>query len=517
MLNSRHPASAADEIDERLSSILTRLLPSVPFKKYEEKVIHDNLLESCYFTGWEIALLDTPLLQRLRGIHQLGTAALTYPSAIHNRFSHTLGVTTLAGQLYKNLRLKRYLTSKYTINYQDEEATVRLAGLLHDIGHTFFSHCSEELIKPFWLLVMKQEGLEEKPKPHEYIAYRIIRHPCFRKYWKETVRPHEYDISINLDEVANIIIGREISPDKAYLTQIINGHYDVDKLEYLHRDAKTAGLAITYDKARYFQKIDIFEKDGKATLVMGQGGIQCVEQMALGKIMLYPYVYRHHKVLTADSLVQDIVMGLLDGKQINSFAIEHPLDLLLYTDHDLLASSVCSCDASLNGMLQQLRYRNLPKRAFIIHREYLVPDSPDGELSDAKKESRIKFNNEIKAYPSRLSIRKALAKLINEATGAQLSAYDVFITQAHIFSGYASLNSAPILTRNNKCEEVGKFWLLSGWTDSHDSKTDYIYFHVPAEVKEAAFHVILTYMKEQYSLDFLTERIQEHCKFSNGN
>ena len=355
--------------------ILPELLPFKPHQKYQGKVIHDNLMESCYFEGWEIALLDTPLLQRLRYIHQLGTAFLTYPSAIHTRFSHTLGVTTLAGSLYENLKDKQYLKKVGTeAVWRNERATVRLAGLLHDIGHTFFSHCSELVVEPIWKkILMDSKVLNVNPKPHEFVAYLIITSDYFKRYWEKVVNPTVYDISINLEDVAAIIVGKLISPDKAYLTEIINGHYDVDKLEYLNRDAKTAGLPITYDKARYFQKIDICEKDGKASLVMGQGGIQCVEQLALGKIMLYPYVYQHHKVLATDRIIQDIVKKLLDGKYIlKNMTISHPLDMLLFTDNDILAYSAKPKDEGLKLLLGQIKSRALPKRAFVFHREYLT-------------------------------------------------------------------------------------------------------------------------------------------------
>lgn len=231
------------DIEGHIEEVLSTLLPKNEHKEYTEKVIHDNLLESCTFQAWEMALLDTPLLQRLRRIHQLGTAFFTYPSAVHNRFSHTLGVTTLAGQLYKNLRLKSHLSSLGEEESRNEEATVRLAGLLHDIGHTFFSHCSEEVVKPFWDSFIREDpdlkGLSVKP--HEYIAYRIIKSRCFKQYWEEVVKPQVYGIQIDLDHVASIIVGKNFDDRKAYMTQIINGHYDVDKLEYLHRDAKPLG------------------------------------------------------------------------------------------------------------------------------------------------------------------------------------------------------------------------------------------------------------------------------------
>lgn len=508
------PSTLKECYDLLDQNILPKLLPMRAFKKHKEKVIHDNLMESCYFTGWEVALLDTPLLQRLRHIHQLGTAFLTYPSAVHTRFSHTLGVATLAGALYDNLAGKQYLQKGAHSDQvrKNEKAVVRLAGLLHDIGHTFFSHCSEMVVKPFWDKILFEAKLFRKnPKPHEFIGYLIVTSEYFSKYWCECVRPEEYGIEIDLHHVAAAIVGEYISEDKAYLTEIINGHYDVDKLEYLNRDAKTAGLPITYDKARYFQKIDIFEDKGKASLVMGQGGIQCVEQMALGKIMLFPYVYQHHKVLTADTVVQDIVRKLLDKDQIiNSMHISHPLDMLLYTDDDILGYSVKTKDMDLQLLLDQLKSRSLPKRAFVFHREYLREDHD----SKGRTEQKIVHFLKILKVPDQLKdLRIEIARALSDEHRS-VSYHEILITRPSFFNGFSAMNSAPILTKSNICVPVDMLWLLSGWSDTHDNKTDYVYFHVPEDLGDKAFELVKEMLLGKYGFEFKEDRVREHCKLS---
>jgi len=493
--------------------ILPDLLPEKPYQKYQEKVIHDNLMESCYFDGWEIALLDTPLLQRLRHIHQLGTAFLTYPSAIHTRFSHTLGVTTLAGDLYENLKRKKHLTNLGNEKiWQNEKATVRMAGLLHDIGHTFFSHCSEKIVEPFWRKIISDSELfETKPNPHEFIAYLIITSEYFKNYWTNIVKPDSYGISINIQNVASIIVGKIISKDKAYLTEIINGHYDVDKLEYLNRDAKTAGLPISYDKARYFQKIDIIEKDGKVSLVMGQGGIQCVEQLALGKIMLFPYVYQHHKVLTTDAIIQNIVHKLLEKECVlKNIKIQHPIDMLSFTDNDLLAYSAKSDDKDLNLLLGQIKSRTLPKRAFIFHREYLEESKNDN--SSLEQKNINSFFKQIENPDELKELRKKIADEISSAVNRTINYHEILITRPSLFRGLLSMSSAPIITKGNDCVPVDNLWLLSGWSDAHENKTDYVYFHVPGDTCAEAYDIIIKYLNEKYGFTFQENKVLEHCK-----
>lgn len=143
------PAELYEEYVFRLNKILSEdLLPEIEKTEYDIKVIHDPLWGSRLFYPWEIALIDTPLCQRLRRIYQLGTAYLTYPSAVHTRFSHSLGVTILAGRLITRLREKAEILGQNITITKRDIYTVRLAGILHDIGHTFFSHASEQVLGP---------------------------------------------------------------------------------------------------------------------------------------------------------------------------------------------------------------------------------------------------------------------------------------------------------------------------------------------------------------------------------
>ncbi len=139
------------------------------FKK--RKIIHDPVWGTCKYEPWEATLLELPVFQRLRGLRQTGFANLTYPAAEHSRFQHTLGVVEAASQLFDSvargsgdglsLRGMRAPRKPRPFNGGAKQrhrwrALVRLAALVHDLGHSVFSHTSERifgLIPPFPRLI----------------------------------------------------------------------------------------------------------------------------------------------------------------------------------------------------------------------------------------------------------------------------------------------------------------------------------------------------------------------------
>jgi HD superfamily phosphohydrolase len=128
--------------------------PAAKLKRF--KVIHDNLWGTNSFSWRELALIDSPILQRLRNIHQTGLAYYVYPSARHSRFEHSLGVLVVASRAFDALVARQPERFRDIANRLDKEhpervipslkAELRLAALLHDTGHSIHSHTSEMFI-----------------------------------------------------------------------------------------------------------------------------------------------------------------------------------------------------------------------------------------------------------------------------------------------------------------------------------------------------------------------------------
>ena len=510
---------ADDYFEGRLKIILEELLPlssEPPIDKVRGlKVIHDNLWGSRLFYPWEIALIDTPLLQRLRRIYQLGTAFLTYPSAVHSRFSHSLGVAILSGRLIARLKEKVEVT-KQDINITKKDIyTVRAAGLLHDIGHCFLSHTSEMVLKKIVINEQKKHDLGNA-KPHEFFSYLILNHETFVKYWEEKILPlfNDEDDAPDPKDMAKLIVGKPISNEKRYLQEIIHGPYDVDKLEYLFRDAKMAGLEISYDIERFFYKIQLFKVEPDTwRLTMDLGGVRAVEQIIFSKMMLFSFVYHHQKVLAADALVADLLLELLKNKSAQGIVIDHPLDFLKYTDSDLLSSIAKGPTEKFENIRNKLINRLLPKRCFVVSKEFVENLDTDIHI----KNSWDQLKEDLRDFPDGVrKIREDIVNIMNrQQKNRQVSTDDLFI----VFPTTPSVKepaTAPVVDADGTLKPMDQFFQLEGWQKTYELKKLRGFFFTSPGLESVAAEAVEQYLREERNLTFKpSARAEAKCGFNS--
>ena len=224
------------------------------------KIIKDPVHGYVEVEDFALALLDSPPLQRLRYIRQLGFSYLVYPGANHTRFEHSLGTMYLADVACTNFRLP-----------DDERTLVVTAALLHDIGHGPFSHASEPLLE------------EYLHRTHDDISGIV----------HEQAGNILQELGIDADEVCDIVKGEHP------LAGIIHGELDVDRMDYLLRDAYYTGAPYgTVDAQRLIRNM-IRTEDG---FVLDENGINAAESLLIARTLMRPTVYYHHVSRIGESM-----------------------------------------------------------------------------------------------------------------------------------------------------------------------------------------------------------------------
>ncbi len=231
----------------------------------------------------ELDLINTRAFQRLRRIRQLAMAFLVYPGALHTRFDHSIGVMHIAGRICE--RLKQH----GEVNDEDCER-IRIAALLHDIGHGPFSHVSEKLLEQHTIDKAKKESVQEKI--HEQVTADILENDS------------EINKVLNLEErrfVVEMIDGKQA---RDFRRDIISSDFDADEMDYLLRDSYFAGVKYgTYDLEKIIESCLVHRRGNESYLAISKKGIHALEQLLLAKHHMTQQVYRHRVRLISDAMI----------------------------------------------------------------------------------------------------------------------------------------------------------------------------------------------------------------------
>jgi HD superfamily phosphohydrolase len=218
------------------------------------EVIRDPLWNNIGIDSKALAVLDTEPFQRLRYVRQLGHAYLVYPGATHSRFEHAVGTYHLAQRALSLLRDRGGLAQVPS----DEAELVRLAALLHDIGHYPFSHALEEAGLP----------------SHEDLAPERFRHPELAEALAHT------GLTSVAARLGKLIAGCSDSP----LQGLISGALDLDKIEYLTRDARMCGVPYgTVDVDRLLHSLTLIQQDDRLVVGIHEKGLSALESLLFSK------------------------------------------------------------------------------------------------------------------------------------------------------------------------------------------------------------------------------------------
>ncbi|MGM0771739.1 MAG: HD domain-containing protein [Halobacteriota archaeon] len=254
------------------------------------KVIRDPVHGYIELDQLVLSLIDTPQMQRLRRIQQLGLSNLVYPGANHTRFEHSLGVMHLATTL----------TSQLESIEKDQKDEIRAAALLHDVGHGPLSHVTENIIK----------------------QYTRQRHEDVKNILKKG------EIAEILDEhgIGPVNIAEHIKGETP-LGKIVNSEIDVDRMDYLVRDAHYTGVAFgLVDHVRLIHEMQFYEDN----LVVGQGGLKAAESLLVSRFLMHPSVYYHHVSRIAETMFTRAVHDLINKGSLDPFKLRQMEDGRLF-------------------------------------------------------------------------------------------------------------------------------------------------------------------------------------------
>ena len=334
----------------------------------------------------EVKLINTKAFQRLRRIRQLAMAFLVYPGTLHTRFDHSIGVMHIAGRICS--RLMQLEPGKIT---EVDRQRIRLAALLHDIGHGPFSHVSEHLLESY---TPKGKTGAVREKIHEKVTVDIINTDA-------EIRAILTDKESEF--VVNMIRGELKRRD--FRRDIVSSDLDADKLDYLLRDSYFAGVKYgTYDLDKIIESCRVFSKGQESYLAISDEGIYALEQLLLAKHHMTQQVYRHKVRSISDAMiVRGISLAIRDGNQEIKALYEYdgtPAFIETYVEYhdERLIDVLKRCEQEkANEIFNRLYERRLFKRICELPlKDREVPDGHTRErLSKMVDEDRQEWEDKI--------------------------------------------------------------------------------------------------------------------------
>ena len=271
-------------------------------------IIRDPLWNNIRVDALAQQLVDTAVFQRLRYVRQLGLAYLVYPGATHTRFEHALGAYHLARTTISLLDERGEIAGVSI----EERAITQAAALLHDVGHYPFSHALEEI----------------GALHHEEVATPLV-----------TTGPVAQLLTSMLgagapERVLALIRGESESP----LQGLISGSLDLDKIEYLKRDALMCGVPYgEIDVDRLLNALVLVDEPSTGRRVVGvlEKGLSALESLLFAKYQMYRNVYWHHAVRSATAMYKRLVgdalaAGDVDARSLSTFDDEGLLHQLAH-------------------------------------------------------------------------------------------------------------------------------------------------------------------------------------------
>ncbi len=382
--------------------------------------ITDPIHKNIKFTLLEKELIDTFIFQRLRRIRQLAGAHLVYPGALHSRFEHSLGSMFLAGLAGQTLYSKDYFSD------MDYIQKLRIAALLHDIGHGPFSHLFEEI-----------SSSSDNNLSHENIGHKIITQTII----SDIIKKNGY----NPQEIASLSFGKH---KLNFLNEIISGGLSVDLMDYLPRDSYFSGTE--YGKIDYHRIINSLEVSSNNNLGIDKSSLYSYESILISRYQMFKSVYFHKTVRSGEVMLlnsmklQNETLHFTDFSSLNDFFNLHDEMVL-----EKLSSSSKDCENNNNNikisiqLAKDYQGRNLLK---CVYESFLLSN----QNKNKNKKTDIGTNIDKTSYNDTAYFEYQIKKLTEIVDEYRQSGYPIFL----------DISRAPSIPLAPKKEEVTSIMIM---------------------------------------------------------
>jgi deoxynucleoside triphosphate triphosphohydrolase SAMHD1 len=385
---------AVDKVFDRIGftdSYVDVCVKRVALSGAKRKALKDAVWGMMEFDEGAMRLIDSPILQRLRRIKQLGFSYLTYPSAEHSRFPHSVGMAHVVTRFLDAIDRRTgniEMQAEYLDGYKHLKDLQPLNGdelvhaaLLHDIGHLPFSHAAETAIVSapthfvfggleFEEFIDKIDyELKAKVSLSEAISIALILSPRFERFYNDYVCYGSSRDNAAIARIVCMIAGRRMHPKCGNIQGLISSSsVDADKIDYVNRDAAACGIPVGVDVSRVFlgsallgikpEKAKELRFGGNDTFIfaLNASGWDTYDEIIRARSMLYQRVYLHSFTRTAEAVFARAL-------RLNAEQLKDAFDIWALTDDAVLDAMVTSPIDEVSSLASSLRDRQMPKKA----------------------------------------------------------------------------------------------------------------------------------------------------------
>jgi HD superfamily phosphohydrolase len=505
------------------------------------KEINDAVWGTIALNSFEILILDSPILQRLKRVRQLGVAHWVYPCAGHSRLEHSIGVLHQVQRLIDSLNRAVGGSDKLP---QEWVNLLRLAALCHDVGHGLLSHVIENAFKASGLtdqllLDLGQQLEIESCSLSEAAAYFILGSEAFDELVQAVKEKTDHLLPEGWQAaLQKAVVGKPIHSRWPLLQELISGPFDADKLDYMTRDAKMAGIPNITDIPRLVQKVRVAEVphdqlpaeigrtvSGGHPSYFVQGvllsGGRTLDELMLARTLLFDKIYRHQKTRAVEAMVANTfaaLMPLMDRKKLWTI----PLNL---DDEDFIALTRKSIASRLaipnekkhaktlrvvSDLIARIRRRDLFVRAYAF--AHTMPQDPfrndPGQKAGLEKLRRALGANPDERKTLLASIAKVARQIIQDAGNVVPDT-----CRADVAQHYIALD--PFATNTNT-SEIARAYLVTGegrllrfrddsaespaWSNAYVMTRDLGYVFAAKEYAAVTFLACESVFRERYNI-----------------